>query len=208
MTITRLQIKIPMDTNVPADAVVNTWHFDVDTVDAAGYAPILTAMNTFYNAWQSERSTLATWPSATYKVYNMEDSEPRVPAISGTMSFSTTAGTGVLPPEVAVCLSYQALPLSGTNQQRRRGRIYLGPIASTVLSSSTGLLTTTAKSAFALAGDGLLAASQAATTWNWGVLSLASGSLVFAGTNNGWVDDAPDIQRRRGVLATTRSVFS
>jgi hypothetical protein len=51
----------------------------------------------------------------------------------------------------------------------------------------------------------LLDASQAATAWKWAVYSTVNATGVEV--TNGWVENAWDTQRRRGRIATVRTVF-
>jgi len=140
-----------------------------------------------------------------YKIYDRADPKPRVPALQGTWTFSSVPSGGPLPPEVAKCLSFQAVPVSGTNQARRRGRVYLGPIKSAQL-GTTGRILPATRTLIATSADTLLTASKAATTWYWGVWSTINQSI--AEVDNGWVDDEWDIQRSRGWKPTARSTFS
>jgi hypothetical protein len=203
----RTQVAIAMDTGLPEDVITNTWHFR--GVNAGVSVPtdvgvIGAALNTFYQYIDINfASNIAG--SMVFKTYKLSDPEPRAPisTVTNTLTPSTDFG---LPFEVALCLSYRAALVSGTNAARRRGRIYLGPFANTVSESSGGrvrptttLLTTIATAAgdmrnYALAND-----------CPWVVYSPtdeAANNVVA-----GWIDNAWDTHRSRGAAATARSTF-
>ena len=123
-----------------------------------------------------------------------------------------TGGTVDLPSEVAVTLSfhsdYGTLPEFGPGhtriRARHRGRIYIGPLTTLALVSnadkgpsvSGAALDTFSGAAIALMGD-------TGTTWaQWSRVDH-----TFREVTGGWVDDAPDTQRRRGEDATLRNVW-
>ena len=71
-----------------------------------------------------------------------------------------------------------------------------------------GRLYTAGKTLIAQAGEDLLTASLAAADWHWVVYSTVQpAGQRTADVVNGWVDDAFDIQRRRGLAANSRQVF-
>lgn len=137
-----------------------------------------------------------------------------------TMS-AAAAGTP-LPEEVAIVCSYNAdltnIPVSETNptpppatirpQQRRRGRLYLGPIQATAGSELDGVL----RPGSLVRTDLGLAFKQMAEDINalgdiyLGVWSRADEEVWQV--VGGYVDDAWDSQRRRGVEATLRTSFA
>lgn len=145
------------------------------------------------------------------------------PIGTSTFSFPTRLGSGLdLPEEVAVVCSYNGdltdVPITEANPspppatirpaQRRRGRMYVGPLSSfTVVESSqiprpTSLFRTDLGLAFKTMCNGI----TSGTTGDVAVWSKADAALypVVAG----YVDDAWDIQRRRGPRPTTRTTFT
>jgi hypothetical protein len=94
--------------------------------------------------------------------------------------------------------------VSGISQARRRGRVFLGPLGNNAVSSTTGRVASGAYTAIQTAAATLLGGSGIGD-WTWIIWSKASSSQVVV--DNGWIDDAPDVQRRRGVDPSTRVLF-
>jgi hypothetical protein len=93
---------------------------------------------------------------------------------------------------------------SGRNSPRTRGRLYLGPLDRSVISSGTGDVRfgTTYRQAVNAAMSALRSADSAGLAW--GVWSETGGLLSYP-IDGGWTDDAFDTQRRRGVKAAART---
>jgi hypothetical protein len=198
------QVTLEHDSALPEDRSINTFAADISAVDeAGGLAAWHSALNTFYQGVDGFLSS-ALSGLGTIKSYRRTDPKPRVPIL--TTDITITPGTNVAPAEVALCVSFQAVRVAGLSQARRRGRIYLGPLHSTILDSSTGRPVTTSVASIVAAADALVTASKAATLWKWSVWSEVNqqGREV----DNGWVDNAYDTQRRRGLRPTTRTLFS
>lgn len=209
----RAQVRIPMFTNQPQDIITNTLHFEETvpmTLQAAGDAinPLLEA---FYDAIYSpqEMANYMLPNLATVRYYRLDQPEPRVPyeKVLPMGGFTTTAS--LLPTETSIVLSFQGIRLGGTPQARRRGRIYIGGLASGVMAAST-------TSAFPLFGSsiranvagaaGVLKDASLTATLPWSVWSTVD--QVPVRIDNGWVDNSPDTQRRRGVSSTVRLAWS
>jgi hypothetical protein len=208
MALYRLQVIIPMDDNLPANSATNTLHFSAAD-DGSELAAIETAMNTFYQNFNTHLSSLITPSTWTYKWFKMSDPLPRVPYRTTTGQGALATGTTAAPPEVAMCLSYKSAQVSGFPVGRTRNRIYVGPLAQGALDTN-GRPTSTAVTALRNSGNGLLTASAAAG-WTWVTYSPTAAA---AGTStgifdviSGWVDNEFDTQRRRGRAATSRTVF-
>lgn len=204
----RAQVVIPASTGVGKDAIVNAWGFYTLDTTAVAQAAITSNLRTFYDGWANYRSFMYQWTQARLKLYHLVDPKPRVPVADVLLGLSSTVPTTTLPTEVAICLSFQAARVSGQSQRRRRGRVYLGPLAQLASVSSTGrplgtMITTMLASAESLrTGIG-------ATTVGWVVLSQPKPTdpLTWSNVTGGWMDDAFDTQRRRGPAATSRTVF-
>lgn len=118
-----------------------------------------------------------------------------------------------LPNEVAAVLSFHA-DLTGIPEEsgatrpraRRRGRIYLGPLVGYAVSMedpipmlNSNLRTCMQQAAVRLADDAETAGGY------WSVWSRADSTVrPIVG---GWTDNAPDTQRRRGPVASSRSTY-
>lgn len=214
----RAQVSIPRVNGNPEDTVTNTWYFDGDDglVDSIYHAHVMTKLTAFYQSVDQFLSGMNS-PTATVKIYDMRDPEPRVPEYTDTIAL--TFGTGDwYPAEIAICVSFQADPVSGESQKRRRGRIYLGPIAhDPTYTENTGevRIASTCRDAIASAAGALAVATgeEPGPKVSWSVYSPTTDLTstvddAFHDVQSGWVDSAYDIQRRRGAKPAARSLFS
>lgn len=202
MPTVRALCSLPMDSGLPEDAVTNTWHFSATLTDVTSQlAGITTALTNFYQAVDVYLSTRIT-NTLNITYYRLDDPSPRTPIGTGTATL-TPGTTGILPQELALCVSFEGAKSSGVEQAHRRGRIYLGPLDAGVATSDRPA--SAARTAIAAAGSALETAAFAAGT-PWVVYSPTLGSST--NVTNGWVDDAFDVQRRRGLRPTTRTTWS
>lgn len=199
----KVLVRIGMDSGLPADAAVNTWHCDALSLPS-GYEDFVDDLEAFYQAIDGQMSSAIDPSALTATVYRMADPEPRAPVYVKTFS-SITTSTDAWPPELSVCLSFQGVRTSGQSQARRRGRVYLGPLAAVPVSGTNPQISPTTIGVIQTAAQNLLDASDASATYTWCVYSVSDDDLVEV--DNGWIDNAVDIQRRRGLRATTRSTF-
>lgn len=204
MALVRVQVLVPAASGVTADNVQNTFHFSTVDLSTTVRDSILSGLNDAYEQIDNWKSSDFTWIAARAKFYDLGDPEPRAPIWDMLMTLtSAPAGTSA-PHELAVCMSYEADPISGQSQARRRGRVYLGPVNTGPISTS-GRISSTAQQDFADFGSTLLAASVADSGWNWVVYSPSAGEAYTV--SSGWVDNDFDIQRRRGIKASQRINF-
>lgn len=203
MPIARVQVRIPSAANISEDMAINTWHFTCTAIDEGTRNAIQTALVAFYNSMGTYRSSLMSWNTARLRWFNMSDAEPRVPLEDETAGFSSTSSSPTAP-ELALCVSFNGAFVSGFSQARRRGRVYLGPLAAAAV-DSTARVTPTLVSTMATAAGTLLSTSNAASDWAWVVYS-PTGNTAYP-VVAGWVDNEMDVQRRRGRRATVRTVF-
>ena len=201
---------------LPEDAIVNTWHWhqpepnlsfpdDIDNVRDMLHDFYFTSPTGGGNPIVNVCSKRILSGKVTFKFYNMMDAKPRAPFHIEDFTAAAMPTSDALPAELSCCLSYQAVKESGKPQARRRGRIYLPPPAITA-NSSDGRPTSSYRGLISDKATELKAASDASLRWEWVVWSVVNQdhSLV----DNGWVDDAWDIQRRRGVRARARGAWS
>lgn len=209
---------IPYDTGLPEDVITNTLYFGPGAAatlitQADALMPIL---DTFYETIYADANIPANyleWGLAKVNWYDLSEPEPRVPY---TVNMPITVGTqaaSTIPAECSVVLSFQADPVPGASQARRRGRIYLGGFAS-------GALTTVINGAprvapgviedIAVAAESLAVGAALAGDYNWSVYSPTNSTVgpLFVPVTNGWIDNAWDTQRRRGVPATARNLWA
>lgn len=219
MTILRMQVALKHTSGLAKDIASNTLYFDVSQgTEAADAEEIFDKLVAFYTALP----TGGAQPLYTYfstemaqnghliKAYRLSDAEPRVPIAERSFNLPAAPNGDPLPGEVALCLSFQGARISGQPQARKRGRIYVGRLDKD--SSTAGRPSAPLISDLAKAGDTLLEASKASLTWRWHVYSptqdAAGVGWVSSAVVDGWVDNAFDTQRRRGLAATSRTIFS
>lgn len=215
MAFYRVVADFPSVTGLPEDVCVNTWHFSITNPSQVDFDEIADALRDFYtggaagNSVQNLLSDLIVGNQCELTMYALADPVPRVPVASYSNTLAIPAATS-LPREVALCLSYQALAISGIPQARRRGRIFLGPLNATAGEEANGDFrpTAQARGIVADAATRLQSASDLAGNWSWVVFSDVLGitqSPQFV--EDGWVDDSFDTQRRRGRATTTRTIW-
>lgn len=214
MAVVRVQVNMDRDSLLPADTVINTIYYKGpgDFVLAADAEDICEAVAAAYVGLDGYwASTLAG--TGTVEAYDMGEPEPRVPIASAPLAITPSASA--MPAEVALCLSFQATPVSGGIQSRRRGRIYIGPLTTTISAVASGASDARPNSAtmtdwldFGLALS--FVEIGGVSLWRHSVFSARSmtGPVTLDGAtvpiDEYWVDNAFDTQRRRGARSTTR----
>ena len=189
--------------NNPANFATNTWH--CEAADTAAVIAFNVQVANFYAAVDTYFSVLTKGTNGLrWKSYDKADPEPRAPRVTGVGNLTPGGALG-LPTEVALCVSFQSVALSGTPQARRRGRIFL-PFIEAAQNATDSRPSASMVNGVAAAADALVTASKAATTWLWCVYSPTTGQSTEV--DNGWVDNEWDTQRRRGRERTTRTLFS
>lgn len=219
MTVLRAQVIIPRDNALPADACINTWHFQttLTATPSEGSEAAFTQLETFY---QIVDTFLASYngTTVTVKIYDLSDDPPRVPINEDTFTIAPASGAA-LPAEVAAVLSFRGELASGTSPARRRGRIFLGPLDDAVIEYDTpderltaSIRGTVVGAAEAMVTTGLTAdgfwvvfSPTLAGPPPWSSATLEDSSVrVLAG----YMDNACDTVRSRGALPSARSTFS
>lgn len=208
----RAQVTLKHDTGLAEDHFVNTFHFDSDNAVAgtAEKAGLAARLNVFYQALAPQMASVLSG-ELDVKIYNMADPEPRVPIYVETFT-GMAVGSTSLPEEVAMCLSYHAAPVSGENQRRKRGRIFLGPISSTQNVVTSGRARPSdafrgvALAAMANLVEGLGAGDPRLAVFSPTILATTAGDLdaAYSDVVEVSVDNAWDIQRKRGAVATLK----
>jgi hypothetical protein len=208
---------------IEKDFTQNSWVFEegteVDPLIVAGTA--VTKLNTFYTAigkyFGPSVSRVANVHE--HQVYDLA-AELDTPG-SGTGSPITTLNFTVpaivtaagLPSEVAMCLSFHAAlagaPVeSGATRprSRRQGRVFLGPLSTAVMNEEAGMGETRPRAVIRQEFADAAAAMTVATGNDWSVWSRADGTVREV--VGGWIDNAFDTQRRRGLAPTSRITFT
>lgn len=219
----RIQSTLPYLSGLPGDVVVNTWTFvgdgPTDYTLAAGW------LGTFYNTIGPVLSSIVSRDTdvVTHDVYDLSRARPNPPIATFQDTIpAKTSGYINMPLEVAMVGSFQASPAAGEVQARRRGRVYLGPLAVdpalTDLGTPSSTLVTLIQGAF----QALFDSSEGSSLCRWAQWSPTNaGGWMIPGQSgppnldngvspihDGWVDNEWDTQRRRAIEATSRSTFS
>lgn len=207
------------------DHVTNTFHFvTADAAPDAGEgAEILDQLARFWTVATPSGSALYPFLSRELsgvyqvKMYDLGQPEPRAPFYTAEDNVGAFSGTPDLPGEVAAVLTYHGAPKSGVPFRRRRGRIFIGPLDGTAMTTaantpprvSSSFIQTVNEAAERLAEEteeldvvGWVVHSQYATAGDAG---LGDGNSAVVG---GWVDNAFDTVRSRGVQATAKTLWS
>jgi hypothetical protein len=212
MGVKRAMVVLEAQSAIPEDRVINTFHFSPGS-DALAIA---TKLIEFYNTGLGTFNPVAYWISpyvsrtankCEIRVYDLADPKPRPPSVH-QFTLGAANSAQLLPRELSVCLSYY----SERNIRRQRGRIYIGPLSVNAMENRVGDQGVVVALRDSLAGAGSRLA-QATPGADWVVYSELEASSVgpeYAGrsVSHGWVDNAFDIQRRRGVDPSVRSEWA
>jgi hypothetical protein len=208
-----VQCSMLRDGLIPEDAVVNTWHFENDGTFQTDEDGLLERLHVFYVAIGGLLAATLVG-ELRVRMYDYSEPKPRVPRTDDTVTF--TPASDALPAELAICLSMSGDQVSGGKKARRRGRVYLGPLSGNVLGYQSGKPDVRVSQVYR---DQIVAAAEDLATGGAGSYRLAvfSPTTVQSGGTDDeawndvtkvWVDDAFDIQRRRGAIAAVRSEAS
>lgn len=200
----RAQVILHTTDAVPENYVSNSWAFEQSTVplDTTGVTGLL---EDFYSTIRGYLSPTIAQNGHEVKYTALPGSPPNYPFEEDTFNLSSPTSGTALPDEVAVCLSFQGARSAGFPQNRRRGRVYIGPLATTAATGNrpnSTFISLLASSALTFMSGihGLTGAPY------WSVWSPTDGAAVEI--TNGWIDNAFDTQRRRGVKSTSRTTFA
>lgn len=225
-----VSVVLPHISGLPQDVSINTFHFgSVDTVgDRDDVADLITD---FYNT-DTPFAGLSVGELLGRRISRgVDDCKIKFTPLGGgspidersfTLVAPVAGAAGDLPDEIAICLSFRADYSSAQEQvpagapgpegdlrprARRRGRVYLGPLV-----QNSVLITDPANPNFGLVGEGVMQtigqagarlmteSGLAGTPWcTWSETDNALRNVEAV-----WVDNAFDVQRRRGRAATKR----
>lgn len=216
-TTIRAQYTLQNVDSIPRDVAVNTWHYRSNGLLEGDLDDIQAQLEDFYTAIQGLLST-ALSGTIGFKLYDLVDPNPRVPVRQGSFDITTGDEGQMLPSECAICLSFRGAEGSGLNARRSRGRVFLGPLDLGVIGNRTtdAEVIEAARLTIGNAAGNLLAASLLSTA-TWSVFSpttagaepWAAGDLSVSTIpiEAGYVDDAFDTIRSRGVGPLNRTTF-
>lgn len=215
MPILRAQVVLPGVSGLPEDVFVNTFHFSSASTGEGAADVIRDHLVELYNtvppapgsrsmAGDMSNVISRVANACKIKVYDLADAMPRIPIErSWTLGPSLSSAATELPAELAVCASFFA----GVNRPRFRGRVYLGPwqllISADAPTQQRAVIGSATVASVAAAFRRLI--DKTANTQNLAVYSTVDN--VARIVTGGWVDDAWDIQRRRGQTAQSRTLM-
>lgn len=213
MSTIRVQTIIPLFTNIPTDVVTNTTHWTAPGTEIGAAMDIIAdRLEGFYSAaytGSTISANYANWGAVRVEGYNLADPPPRIPEVR-PITPSVSPSASAVPTEVACVVSYHAAPISGVVRQRLHNRFYLGCLGTGVMNTSASnrypQFTTEYIEQVADAAAALLALNDVDAQWVQ--FSEAGGVAVEREIAGGWVDNSPDTQRRRSVLAASRTNWS
>jgi hypothetical protein len=200
----RAQVILHTTDNLPENFATNSWCFNLASTAGAG-ALLTPILKDFYDDIIAYYSAGITQNGHEIKYTELPGTPPNYPFDTDIWNFGAAPSGNAIPQELAVCLSFQGDRAAGLPQARRRGRIYIGPLDSTAMTNdrpAAGLLTALANAAQTLSAsvDAIGGGSY------WAVWSQVDQDAVPLA--DGWIDNAFDVQRRRGLLATSRTTFT
>jgi hypothetical protein len=191
MATRRYQVRMQGTSGLPEDVYENVLYFDTNSFDTVeGTCDGIHAAYDAFPRWAGS-------DGMEIRVYEPEGGQP---VFRKEYTFAK-GGALQAPAELAICLSYATVDDPDQSTARRRGRIYLGPLATTATDSprpATAVINDVLNLGEALAQVGF----AANTTWHM----YSVRDLVSAKIESIWCDDAWDTQRRRGAAPTMRTV--
>lgn len=201
----RAQVVLRTSDNVPANYITNSFAFYVTGDDPMDTDEVTTAIKDFYDDVVSYYSVAVAQNGHLIKYYQLPGVVPNYPFEEDTFNLAAPPAGSGLPAEVSLVLSFQGIRQAGFPQARRRGRIYIGPLDTSGMDDQRPLATFVTN--LANAGATFKANIEAITggAHRWAIWSHVDQEAVIVA--NGWVDNAWDTQRRRGLRATSRTTF-
>lgn len=189
---------------VPANFIQNQFAVNVSGIGDPDVDAITAAVKDFYDGVRGYLSSRLAATGHQVKFYNLPGTPPNYPFDETTWALAAVPAGNPAPSEVALCVSFQGAKQAGTPQSRRRGRMYIGPLNQSTMGydrPATAMMTT-----FATTTKALVVAVNTIPDHGFGVWSGISGS--WTPVTDGWVDNAFDTQRRRGVEVTARTSWT
>jgi hypothetical protein len=218
--IARVMVVAQNANGMPADRYISTFHTRATGItDDVGRALIAQAFVDFYNyedpggVWSPVSTYLGPQVSRAASVskvivYDLGEAQPRTPH---TFTFTMKGAPGVgdyqkaLPGEVACCLSLK----SDHNGPRGMGRAFIGPLnqaaVSNVFDSGEARPSQPLMTALAMSAGRLKAALIPGSNTEWVILSRVDDAVYPV--VKGWVDNAFDTMRSRGLKASSRLLW-
>lgn len=236
MPLARSTVTFESRTGLPEDRIVNSFHFGTSggAVTGDDHDEIVANLNEFYNGdpagtptpmsgyFSSNLSRTVNPVVETYQVDPVTGLSGS-PLFVGALSNLQANASQPLPSEVALCVTWKAdyeavvervpLPPEGPAgdlrpRARRRGRTYLGPWSVDALGTGANNVPTINSFLHETVQD--RAAVFLGPIWDGsGVVPVIYSRVnqSYLEIAEGWVDNAWDTQRRRGIDSTARLTF-
>jgi len=206
MTDYRAQVILVTADAIPANYVTNSLAIEVNPDGALDTDEVTVAIKDFYDDLNGILASSIAQNGHMIKYSALPGTPPNYPFEEDTFNLAVAPSATALPSEVALVLSFQGVRAAGFPQNRRRGRIYIGPCSASI--NSNARPSGAAIGQLATAGATFKSNIEAVTggAHSWSIWSPTSGEGVHV--DNGWVDNAWDTQRRRGVAVTSRTTFA
>ena len=183
-------VRLKGNSGLPEDVYENVLFFRL--LDNDNAESVCDQLNTAYATFPFSGG----WNGIEVRVYALGGGQPIFQKTYPTIAQNQTTGPG----EVAVCLSYATVDDPSASTPRRRGRIYIGPLAGGQLQGPrppAGLN----NAVLDLGEDLAQIGGGVGVTW----MMYSRTDNVTAKIEVIWVDDAWDTQRRRGLAPTARA---
>lgn len=209
------QVVLPRTSGLPRDVVTNTFHFLKSSgTSFDDYAALVGDwMEDFYENLTSPatqfpvawfiNATISRSTPVQVNCYNGAIAPGARTPVTTTFTLDAGASSNALPDEMSCCLSFKCtnttIPFS-----HQRGRVYIGPLnydAVAAVSAGDVRPDATFASRMLDAGQRLADFAKAEDSF-WGIYSPTSNAMNRV--EGLWVDNAFDVQRRRGAAPSSR----
>lgn len=218
----KASVIIPTKQGISSDTVQMGFHFQAPAIEGgtedAAVADSL--RNFFVTPGPGQAATVKqfmsaslNFPLARLKIVSLDAPLPRYPYYDEPLDLGPVSGADNLPAELACVLSFGAPPVTGVPRARLRNRTYIGPLATSSMQQTVQgdtRVSATFRNALLAAAQGLYNAHGPTSTptngYRWTVHSTFRNPqappryVAWA-----YVDDAFDVQRRRGVKRVART---
>jgi len=227
---TTVQVRLPGLSGLPEDVFINTLHFSgsAATLDPAR---VLAAIVNLYNTPPpGNTNNMGKFISAVVsrsepvqvRFYGVEVGSPSgAPYAEGTFILGAPVSNTPLPEEVALVSSFASTAVGLATVPNKRGRNFVGPLVNTGLSTGPPSRPATVLTASIVASYKEFRAEMNGSSPGgpdkWVTMSVQySGAppnrvpsvITTANVVHGWVDNAWDTQRRRGIAPDARTTWT
>jgi hypothetical protein len=185
----KIQVASAVDTILPRDRIVNTFHLDDHGLGSDPQGLADDTVPVFQTLYGSTREIdCRVYPTGA---------PPNFPLATKVVNKGAAGGATTGPREVALCLSYYG----ERNLPRTRGRMYVCVAACQNVTMSANRPNAFARDQLIALADGIAGLGGVDVDWiYWSSLDGSHGPV-----KNAYVDDEWDVVRKRGFKPTTRT---